>query len=229
MFLVSTFNVVRVYILPHTEHMAPSRAPRLAKKPRAQYHHGDLRRALLQAAVRTIQKHGFNALTLRAVGDELGVSRTALYRHFADKSALLTAVAAEGFRMFRLDLLAAWEGAGKGAAGFTAMGEAYVRFAMSNPWHYRVMFGGGFELDGSDPELNAEGAGAFQALVDALLEQQARGLVRKDEPHTQAQFVWAVVHGIAMLAIDGSLEHRGADPLALTRYSFERLRAGLAL
>jgi AcrR family transcriptional regulator len=209
--------------------MATPRAPRLAKKPRDQYHHGDLRRALLQAAVRTVQKHGESALTLRAVGDELGVSRTALYRHFADKSALLTAVAAECFRMFRLDLLAAWEGGGKGAAGLTAMGEAYVRFAMSNPWHYRVMFGGGFELDESDPELQLEGDGAFQALVDALLELQARGLIRKDDPQTQAQFVWAVVHGIAMLAIDGTLEHQGGNALALTRYAFERLRTGIAV
>jgi AcrR family transcriptional regulator len=208
--------------------MATPRAPRLARKPRDRYHHGDLRRALLQAAVRTIQKHGFNALTLRAVGDELGVSRTALYRHFADKSALLTAVAAEGFRMFRLDLLAAWEGGGKGAAGFLAMGDAYIRFAMNNPWHYRVMFGGGFELDESDPELKGEGDGAFQALVDALVELQSSGLVRKDEPHQQAQLIWALVHGIAMLAIDGTLEHRGADALALTRYAFERLRTGIA-
>src|SRR5688572_10368039 len=133
----------------YTERMPTPRASRPtkpAKKPKDQYHHGDLRRALLQAALRTIQKHGFAALTLRAVGDELGVSRTALYRHFADKSALLTAVAAEGFRMLRVQLSEAWEGKGRGLPGFDAMGEAYVRFALEHPWHYRVMFGGGFEL-----------------------------------------------------------------------------------
>lgn len=212
--------------------MATPRAPRPtkpAKKPKDQYHHGDLRRALLQAALRTIQKHGFDALTLRAVGDELGVSRSALYRHFADKSALLTAVAAEGFRSLRLDLLAAWERGGKGDAGFEAMGEAYVRFAVANPWHYRVMFGGGFELDTSDAELGEEGAGAFQALVDALLDQQARGLARRDDAQTQANFVWAQVHGIAMLAIDGNFEHQGADVAALTRYAVERLRTGIGV
>jgi AcrR family transcriptional regulator len=212
--------------------MPTPRAPRPSKpskKPKDQYHHGDLRRALLQAAVRTIQKHGFDALTLRAVGDDVGVSRSALYRHFADKSALLTAVAAEGFRMLRLDLLAAWEQAGKGNAGFEAMGEAYVRFAVANPWHYRVMFGGGFELDTSDAELGEEGAGAFQALVDALLEQQARGLARPDDAQAQANFVWALVHGIAMLAIDGNFEHQGADVAALTRYAVERLRTGIGV
>lgn len=222
----------RSTFLLYTERMPTRRAPRApkpVKKPKDQYHHGDLRRALLQAALRTIQKQGFAALTLRAVGDELGVSRSALYRHFADKSALLTAVAAEGFRTLRLDLLAAWEQAGKGNAGLEAMGEAYVRFAIAHPWHYRVMFGGGFELDADDAELMAEGEGAFRALVDALIEQQARGLARPDDAQTQANFVWALVHGIAMLAIDGNFEHQGADVAALTRYAVERLRTGIGL
>jgi AcrR family transcriptional regulator len=207
--------------------MATPRA-RIAKKPRDQYHHGDLRRALLEAAVRTIQRHGQGALTLRAVGQELGVSRSALYRHFADKAALLTAVAGEGFRMLRLALLGAWESAGKRTTGLEAMGEAYVRFAVENPWHYRVMFGGGFELNASDPELNEEGAGAFRALLDALVEMQGQGLVQLDDPETQARFVWAVVHGIAMLAIDGNWERQGADTNALTRYAVQRLRTGIA-
>jgi AcrR family transcriptional regulator len=224
---LSTFDVADVNISPYTERMASSRAPRPAKKPRDQYHHGDLRRALLQAALRTIQKHGEGALTLRAVGEELGVSRSALYRHFADKSALLTAVASEGFRMLRKDLLTAWDAAGKGIPGFDAMGQAYVRFAVANPWHYRVMFGGGFELNAADPELSEEGAGAFRALVDALVELQAEGLTRPDDAGTQARFIWAVVHGIALLAIDGNLERQGASTEELTRYSVERLRTGI--
>lgn len=207
--------------------MAPPRAPRLAKKPPEQYHHGDLRRALLQAAVKTLQKRGFGALTLRAVGDEVGVSRTALYRHFADKSALLTAVAAEGFRTLRLELAGAWEGAGRRLSGFEAMGGAYVRFALAHPWHYRVMFGSGFQLSSSDLELSVEGPAAFQVLVDALIELQGQGLVRGDAPETQARFVWSVVHGIAMLGIDGSLEHQGANVEELTRYAIERLRTGI--
>src|SRR5262245_45006102 len=92
------------------------------------YHHGDLRRALLQEALRTIHANGVQALTLRAVGQQLGVSRTALYRHFADKSALLAAVAGEGFRTLREDLEEAWSRHGRGHEGFAAMGVAYVRF-----------------------------------------------------------------------------------------------------
>ena len=80
----------------------PSRAAAgSAAKPAGRYHHGDLPRAMVQEAVRAIQKQGVDALTLRVVGERLGVSRTALYRHFADKQALLGAVAAEGFRMLR--------------------------------------------------------------------------------------------------------------------------------
>lgn len=207
--------------------MSAARAPRRAKKPSDRYHHGDLRRALLQAAVRTLQKHGFEALTLRAVGEELGVSRSALYRHFTDKSALLTAVAAEGFRLLRVDLTEAWEGAGKGRQGFEAMGLAYVRFGVAHPWHYRVMFGSGFDLDETDQELGAEGSAAFGVLVDALMEQQAQDLVKKDDPRTQANFVWALVHGIALLAIDGSLAQQGAEVDALAHYAMERLRSGI--
>lgn len=207
--------------------MAASRAARPARKPRDQYHHGDLRRALVQAAVRTIQKHGFDALTLRAVGEEVGVSRSALYRHFADKAALLTAVASEGFRMLERALREAWENEGKGVRGFQAQGEAYVRFALENPWHYRVMFGSGFELVANDAELNANGAAAFGVLVEALVEQQAQGLVRREDPQMQANFAWAAVHGVAMLAIDGNFEHQGTEPSVVARYAVERIRSGI--
>lgn len=208
--------------------MASKRAARAPKKPADQYHHGDLRRALVEAAVRTIQKHGVQALTLRAVGEELGVSRSALYRHFTDKAALLAAVAGEGFRRLRLELLGAWERGGKGRPGFEAMGEAYVRFALRNPWHYRMMFGSGFDPNAADPVLAEEGTDAFQVLVDALEEQQRQGLVRGDDPQALAHFIWALVHGIAMLALDGPLQHKGVDIEALTRYAVERLRTGIA-
>src|SRR5687767_11590507 len=116
--------------------VSPKRAVR---KPRRPYHHGNLRRALLDEALATIRAEGVNGLTLREIGARLGVSRTALYRHFTDKRALLTAVATEGFRTLREQLVMAWEEGGRGRAGFQSMGVAYVRFAVANPAHYRVM------------------------------------------------------------------------------------------
>ncbi len=190
------------------------------------YHHGDLPRALLAEAVRTIDRRGVEALTLRGVGEKLGVSRTALYRHFANKEALLGAVAKDGFRKLRNELLASWDKGGRGRPGFVAMGSAYVRFAVRHPSHYRVMFGGvlksgGAALPPDDPSIDA-----FGVLVAALIEMQEKDLVRPDEPQQQALFVWSVVHGVAMLALDGVLP-TPHEIDALSGFANERLWTGI--
>src|SRR6187549_1778521 len=113
--------------------MCATKTGRPRRKRAGQYHHGDLRRALIEQALRTIDAAGAEGLTLRGVGAALGVSRTALYRHFADKDALLAAVAREGFRLLREALLEAWEREGRGTAGFEAMGDAYLTFAIEHP------------------------------------------------------------------------------------------------
>jgi AcrR family transcriptional regulator len=225
-------NVDIVNTCPYDGDMARSQARQSRGRPAARrrpdrYHHGDLSRALLHEALRTIQTHGVEALTLRSVGQKLGVSRTALYRHFADKSALLAAVSREGFRTLREQLEEAWVRKGKGREGFAAMGVAYVRFAVANPSHYRVMFGGFAPSRVNDPELTQEAAGAFQALVDSIVAQQREGLMRADDPLQLARYIWSLVHGIAMLAIDGRLSHQGADAEELTRFAVERVRTGI--
>jgi AcrR family transcriptional regulator len=198
-----------------------------ARKPNRPYHHGNLRRGLLDEALATIRTDGVDGLTLREIGARLGVSRTALYRHFADKRALLTAVATEGFRLLREQLVSAWDEGGRGRAAFESMGVTYIRFAASNPAHYRVMFGGFVDPNACDPELTAEAAGAFQALVDALAALQRDGAMRGDDPGLMARYVWAVVHGVAMLAIDGQLREPGSVE-ELTRYALKRLRTGIS-
>ena len=200
-----------------------TRAPRKLRRP---YHHGNLRRALLDEALATIRAEGVDGLTLREIGARLGVSRTALYRHFADKRALLTAVATEGFRRLRQQLVTAWEEGGRGPAAFRSMGVAYVRFAVENPSHYRVMFGGFVNTEAREPELAAEAAGAFRALVDALAALQRDAVVRGDDAVLVARFVWAVVHGVAMLGIDGQLREPGGVE-QLMRYALERLLTGI--
>lgn len=204
--------------------MAPSK--RVPRKPRRPYHHGDLRRALLDEALAVIRADGVEGLTLREIGARLGVSRTALYRHFADKRALLDGVATEGFRMLRQRLVTAWDDGGRGRAAFDAMGEAYVGFAVANPSHYRVMFGGFVDPEASEAGLAAEAAGAFQALVEALSALQRDAVVRGDDTVRMARFVWAVVHGVAMLGIDGRLREPGAVE-ELMRYALERLATGI--
>ena len=198
------------------------------KKPAGQYHHGDLRRALVDEAVRTIRVRGVDQLTLRTIGERLGVSRTALYRHFSDKQALLAAVSTEGFRTLRVALSQAWERHGRGRPGFEAMAVAYVRFAVTHPAHYRVMFGRFVESIAGNADLKCEADGAFEVLVAALVAQQEAGLVRRDEPSLQARFIWAAVHGTAMLAIDGQL-NGDEDGEALNAYAIERLRSAIAV
>ena len=202
------------------------RPTRTASKSRRTYHHGNLRRALLDEALTTIRAEGVEGVTLRDIGARLGVSRTALYRHFADKRALLAAVATEGFRMLREQLVAAWEEGGRGDAAFHAMGVAYVHFAVDNPSHYRVMFGGFVDSQAKDPHLGTEARGAFQALVDAVAALQHDGVFHGDDAVLMSTYTWALVHGIAMLAIDGQPPGpAGVDELM--RYSFTRLRTGI--
>jgi AcrR family transcriptional regulator len=198
------------------------------RKPAARYHHGDLRRALIDEAARTIQVHGVERLTLRTVGARLGVSRTALYRHFTDKQALLAAVGREGFVTLRHALVEAREGQGRRRAGFEAMAGAYVRFAVTHPSHYRVMFGGFVESCAKDADFTAAATAAFDVLVDSIVEQQEAGIVRGDDPRLLARFIWSIVHGTAMLAIDGQL--RGVDDQgeALIRYATGRLRPAIS-
>ena len=169
---------------------------------------------------------GFFGLLL-GCGDVLRVSRTALYRHFADKQALLDEVAAEGFRMLRAALHEAW-GTG-GRAGFDAMGIAYVHFAVAHPSHYRVMFGGlaaRHEASPADAEGAGESADAFQVLVDAIVAEQAAGRVRREDPQALALYIWAMVHGVAMLALDGLLPPP-TTPDVLARLGIARLHGGI--
>ncbi len=206
--------------MPHSSH------PRAGKKPAKPYHHGDLRRALLDEAVRTIQTEGVEHLTLRTVGARLGVSRSALYRHFADKQSLLATVAKEGFSKLRQALADAWEENGHGRVGFEAMHRAYVQFGVAHPSHYRVMFGGFIESAAKDDHFASEAKSAFQVLVDALVEQQNAGDIRRDDPVLMARFVWALVHGAAMLFIDGQLPEP-AQRDALEPYLAERIYASI--
>ena len=170
------------------------------------YHHGDLERALVETALRMIQSDGIQALTLRRVGARVGVSRTALYRHFDGKQALLARVASEGFRRFHEALSGAVAGAeAKGADPMAAMAAAYARFARSHPSHYQTMFSGVLTDGTRDPELQRCGEAAFNVLVDVIRKRQKAGLIRPGDPVELAEITWALSHGIATLGMANQL------------------------
>lgn len=210
--------------MPPARVRAPARPARPVRRRPDRYHHGDLRRSLVLEALRTIEKDGAAALTLRGVGESLGVSRTALYRHFEDKQALLNEVAAEGFRLLATALRAAWGSGGR--RGFDAMGVAYVGFAVAHPSHYRVMFGGLAEKHETPGDGSDEAADAFQALVDGIVAEQAAGRMRREDPQPLALYIWAMVHGVAMLAIDGLLPPPMTSQV-LVHLAIERLHEGI--
>ncbi len=170
------------------------------------YHHGDLRAALLAEAAEMIDEGGTSSVTMRAIGRRLGVSRSAPYRHFADKSALLVAVAAAGFDRLRDRLEAVGAGApGAGIERLQQVGEEYVRFALENPGHYRLMYGKEAITREDRPELREAANALFDELVRVVRTYQQSGTIKRRDPHLQAYVAWGAVHGLASLLIEGQI------------------------
>jgi AcrR family transcriptional regulator len=198
------------------------------KKARGAYHHGDLEQALLEAALATIRREGVQGLTLRGVGTQLGVSRTALYRHFEDKAALVARVALEGFRLFYQALAGAIARAAEtGGDPLEEMGRAYVRFALANQAHYQTMFGG-YLLDwGKYPDLSTQAQATFMLLVDSVRDAQRQGRLGPGEPVELAEIIWSLSHGISTLGAARQLDRTDAGVEDLMVMACRVFSAGL--
>ena len=179
-------------------------SPRTRRPPRP-YHHGDLRQALLAAAVRLLRAGGTDALTLRAVAREAGVSQTAPYRHFADREALVAGVAEAGFRELHAAIVAAVDGAVDKGRGLQRIALAYVRFALEHPAEYRIMFGHQVVARRRDEGLREAGGSVFALLSGGIAHLQSTGRVRAGDPDTMAVSAWALVHGLVTLVLDDQL------------------------
>jgi len=174
--------------------------------PRRSYHHGNLRRALLDSALSLVEREGAEALTLRAAARRAGVSQAAPYRHFRDKDALLAAVAEEGFRaMTEAMRRATVPYEGDPLARLRARGMAYVEFATSHAAHFKVMFGRVAADRSKHPSLMEAAQEAFELLVAAIKDCQQAGLVRGGDPEELALCAWSATHGLSALAVDGQL------------------------
>jgi len=170
------------------------------------YHHGDLRQALIEAAIELVAQKDITSLSLREIARRVGVSHAAPYRHFADKDALLAAVAEEGFQLLTHSLQqAVQQASAEPLKQLEASGITYVRYAFSHPSHYRVMFGSYGGNQKMHPSLVEASMQAFMVLVNVIVEGQSAGVMRSGEPKQLAQAAWSLVHGLAMLLIDGQL------------------------
>ncbi len=175
-------------------------------EPSGTYHHGDLRAALLDEAAAMIVEGGIANVTMREIGRRLGVSRAAPYRHFASKTELLVAVAAGGFYRLR-ERLQAVDAANprSGVERLRRIGEEYVRFAIENPAHYRLMYGREALARRDRPELREAANAIFEQLVVVFQAHQRTGGLKRQDPRLQAYVAWSAVHGLASLWNDGQI------------------------
>jgi AcrR family transcriptional regulator len=169
-----------------------------SKAPKATYHHGDLRAALVRAAIELLEESGETELSLRAVARRAGVSPAAPYRHYADREALASAVASVGY-LELAERLAAAHPSPSTPEELGSVAVAYVQFALERPALFRIMFGEPCDRDGDE-----------RVAATAAVALYVRGIVERTFPRGDyealANAVWALVHGLAFLHLDGKLD-----------------------
>jgi AcrR family transcriptional regulator len=196
------------------------------------YHHGALRDALVEAAAQLAAERGVAALSLREAARRAGVSQAAPYHYFADKSALLAAVAEEGFRKLDLSQAAALEQAPADPnQRLQALGAAYVRFALDRPHYFKVMFRPHLMEQARYPALHDVARGMFERLVECTRAARLAHGHDDEDPLAAATLVWSVPHGLALLYLDGpisestspraleALAHAATAPLAAAAFA----------
>jgi AcrR family transcriptional regulator len=165
---------------------------------KAPYHHGDLRSALVRAAMELLEESGETALSLRAVARRAGVSPAAPYRHYADREALVSAVAALGYRELA-ERLASAHPSPSTAEQLASVAIAYVQFALERPALFRIMFGEPCDRD-NDERV------AATAAVSAYVRSIAQRTFPQADAEALSTAIWALVHGLAFLYLDGKLD-----------------------
>lgn len=198
-------------------------SPRLKRKG-ADYHHGDLRRSLVEATVRLVAEHGVDGFTLRAAAKLAGVSDGAPYHHFADKEALLAAVAEESFVLLcdEMNAAAAMQSGDLGAKS-RAMCVAYVLFAARNPARFRIMWSPSGRGRSRHRGL-ARAVKRADALLRQCLDRSLGADGKRGVPEQSITVARAVLHGLSVLVIDGHLKTISASERVLKRVASDAIR-----
>jgi len=183
-----------------------------AKNENPAYHHGNLRRVLIDTALEIISEQGAETLSLRQIAKMARVSHSAPYRHFKDKNAILAEVAREGFdMMLRQTEERITRSRGNELEHFAICGLSYIDFALNYPSHYRVMFGTRSEKSYFSDEFTPESTPSFQLLQDKIRICQEKGLLKAGILQEMTLAAWSIVHGFAMLRIDQHIPDQGMD------------------
>jgi AcrR family transcriptional regulator len=177
------------------------------------YHHGNLRLALLSQAEETLRERGVEALSLRELARETGVSHGAPRRHFADRQALLDALAESGFQRLGGELRDAAESAGDDfQARLEATAAAYIRFATDDAALLELMFAGKHRDGSGSLEVAAEDA--FSVMLELISQGQADGALEPGEPKRVGLVLFATIQGIAALVSGGMVAEDEVEELA---------------
>ncbi len=191
------------------------------RKAKQAYHHGDLRAALIAEALKLLEKQDLERLSLREVARNVGVSATAVYRHFPSKESLLKALAAHGLAM--LAEQQGWAAAkASGGAAFAQTGRAYVRFALANPNLFRLIF---IHTPGRlRPEVESP-TGSPARLLRSYVAKALGPRASQEQVFAAALRAWSLVHGLSMLILDEQVERNVAEAMIDRIVSNERLRS----
>lgn len=189
--------------------MSSEISPRVRRKPARRYHHGDLRVSCLALAARELEEKGSEGLALRHLADRLGVTQPSLYRHFAAKEALVDALAVSGFVALRARLAQA--GGPTARARLVAMILAYVTEGLARPQHYRLMFARPAAEKRRDAALVEIAAATRQDLLGAVAAWLDEAGASPAALGELAVSIWALAHGVVMLASEGHLPRDGIE------------------
>ena len=180
--------------------------------PRKNYHHGDLKNALIKAGVEILSKEGIEGLSLRKVAQKAGVSHSAPYSHFPDKQSLIAAISTEGFHQLYSELDAAILANPKSPKKQLQQGaRAYVQFALNNTDTFKIMFSGVLEKEKDYPAFVEISSKTFERVVDVVRACQAAGVLHDTSAEMMAVAVWGQLHGIISLSLEGQIPHTVLD------------------
>ncbi|RWU04463.1 TetR/AcrR family transcriptional regulator [Pedobacter chitinilyticus] len=172
-------------------------------------HKEDLRRKILEVAKELFLKHGYDSISIRKIADKIGISPTTIYLYYQDKSDVIYALHQEGFKMLATQF-AVLRNVEEPFERLKAMGKSYIEFAMENRDFYELMFIMREPIEFVNKNYACEweeGGAAFEALLVTVADCKAKGYFKQADLHAMSLYVWATIHGICSLKLQGHLDH----------------------